>query len=320
MIYCFVLQDLSLISETNIFKLQEQYAVQLGKACYCDLKNKKILDINNNMIDVRNMRICLRASISFMDEAIELLSCSGAVLLENFDDIERIYNWVELKIHNRKIYKLRYKDLLERNIEIDIINREDKIFLKSLKKGFSLICSQEQFINCDKKLINILQNFLKWDDEILVSQYFDIEKDSLGKKEARFFVMNGEIISQSRYFLDLKHVVYSKLNRKAMDLVCKISKMNFPSNYVMDLGIFQNGSKSYIDVIEINPFTSSLCYVNNTIFKEIIPDVKKIVQTTGFGAEYALDYLENDSRYNLVRKSNASYVLINENRFDLIKT
>lgn len=33
MIYCFVLQDLSLISETNIFKLQEQYAVQLGKAC-----------------------------------------------------------------------------------------------------------------------------------------------------------------------------------------------------------------------------------------------------------------------------------------------
>ncbi|WP_347002854.1 hypothetical protein, partial [Coprococcus eutactus] len=197
MIYCFVLQDLSLISETNIFKLQEQYAVQLGKVCYCDLKNKKILDINNNMVDVRNMRICLRASISFMDEAIELLSCSGAVLLENFDDIERIYNWVELKIHNRKIYKLRYKDLLERNIETDIINREDKIFLKSLKKGFSLICSREQFINCDKKLINILQNFLKWDDEILVSQYFDIEKDSLGKKEARFFVMNGEIISQS---------------------------------------------------------------------------------------------------------------------------
>ena len=87
MIYCFVLQDLSLISETNIFKLQEQYAVQLGKACYCDLKNKKILDINNNMVDVRNMRMCLKASISFMAEAIELLSSSGAVLLENFDHI-----------------------------------------------------------------------------------------------------------------------------------------------------------------------------------------------------------------------------------------
>ena len=85
------------------------------------------------------------------------------------------------------------------------------MFLKSKKKQFSVIIKTDLLFDLDEKLKQLFREH-KCDirDKILVSEYIPIREDSLGKKETRHFVWDGEIQNSSRTLFFQKHHVPQK--------------------------------------------------------------------------------------------------------------
>ena len=87
----------------------------------------------------------------------------------------------------------------------------------------------------------------------------------------------------------------------------------FPKNYVLDMGLFQRGGQVFADVVEINPLTTSLCYVNNSVFLDELPEI--VGQNSTMGYEYRLDALLAPTRYMADRSSGKRYHYTGEDRF-----
>ena len=66
-------------------------------------------------------------------------------------------------------------------------------------------------------------------------------------------------------------------------------------------------------VVEINPLTTSLCYVNNSVFLDELPEI--VGQNSTMGYEYRLDALLAPTRYTADRSSGKRYHYTGEDRF-----
>ena len=85
---------------------------------------------------------------------------------------------------------------------------------------------------------------------------------------------------------------------------------------MLDVGEFIENGEKYIDVVEINPLSTSMCYVNNSIFEN--PNYTfKIENSLGFGYEFFFDFLKNPNNYVLERVFGVNYEYINENRYEI---
>lgn len=318
-LYCFVNEDLRMEHMYKQFRLQEKYAHRLGKICYCDLRKKKITDDMGNQIDIDGKQIFLRASYTLMYEAMDLLLENGAILLEDAEAVERIERWTDLKLHQRPIRMISSETII--NNDYDKCDRRyiesaKRVFLKSVTKGFSLQCTSGMLLESDSNIINLIRKYANGQKiDIMISKEHYIEKDSLGNKEARFFILNNKVINSSRYICKLKHSVPKSLRKTADEFVEKIAMQNYSANYVLDLGYFRDGDDTFIDIVEVNPITPSYCYVNNSIFEECVPEIETLQEATRYGYEYAFDYLDNPDKYELQRDYNRSYELLKENRY-----
>ncbi|MGL4607615.1 MAG: hypothetical protein ACRCU3_09150 [Eubacteriaceae bacterium] len=268
--------------------------------------------------------ILLRASYDIAKKAIDLLVQSGASVIENEEDIERIENWEKLYLTKRKIMSITAKEIfnISSNPEMfDFIKSQRKVFVKSRKKGFTLIVSTEKLLRQDQEVHKILDSiFKKSSKKLLISKAYDITEDSLGKKEARFFVIDGKIVNASRMVHSVKHSVPNSLVVAADKAVKTIdnSKFLFPSNYVLDIAEFRTENDRFTDIVEINPLTSSLCYINNSIYNVKIPEIEAIYNVLGAGYEYCYDALANRNRYVINRCAGEKYEYENPEHYVLL--
>ena len=84
----------------------------------------------------------------------------------------------------------------------------------------------------------------------------------------------------------------------------------FPASYVLDLGDFIDADGcTYTDIVELNPLSSSLCYVNSSPFTVEVPEIAQVRQTWGMGFQFCLDYLSAPDRYVFTKPANRSYCL-----------
>lgn len=319
--YCFVREDLEKESHSlGQFGLQARYAKALGCVCFCDLKSQKIVSADGNGVDVHNETVCLRSSLEHVFMAQQILENAGAHLLETKEDMERIENWVELGIHRREIRKIAIQDLLEKNVSESLPRDWDKLFLKSFKKSFSISCTREELQVSDGRVAGVLREYNETNEvPVLMSKYFVIETDSLGKKEARFVVRDHEIVAGSRYLWGLMHNVPQQLKDEAKRIVAKLAEREFVKNYVLDLAVFRLEKETFVDVVELNPFTTSWCYVNNSIFVEEPPILLQGKGKVSYGNEFLYDSLKRPQWYHKTRQKNVQYELSNENRYHLIE-
>ena len=80
----------------------------------------------------------------------------------------------------------------------------------------------------------------------------------------------------------------------------------FPANYALDLGEFiDSNGNSYIDIVELNPISCSMCYVNNSIYADVVP-------------EFCYDAIANPKNYDMLRISNKSYTYTSDNQYALL--
>lgn len=310
MMYCFVKEDFDKIAIDNPLYLQAEFSKKINSFCQLNLKEHNITDKNGNNINL-NIPVVLRTTCTNVDRALMVLDNLNILVVESKKDIDIIEDWFKFYKTKREIIEISAEQIS--NVELP---HSEKLFIKSKKKDFSLVTKKENVVNRDARFVKFIED--KCSNKILlVSNFLKICKDSLGVKETRHFVFNRKIINSSRCFYSLKHNVPKSHIRSAQDIVNQLSIIDsFPKNYVLDVGEFIENGEKYIDVVEINPLSTSMCYVNNSIFEN--PNYNfKFENSFGFGYEFFYDFLKNPNNYVLERVFGVNYEYINENRYEI---
>ncbi len=308
--FCFVKEDFEDIAHDNSLYIQAEFSKALNNFCLLDLKKQKIFDKNGNVF-FPNMSVMLRTTCTNVEKALYTLHLLGVLTIEKSNDIDKIESWFRFYQPKRTINEISAKSIFDIKLP-----DSEKIFIKSKKKGFTLITEKEKIINKNNELVNFIEEKCK-DDELLISKFVKIKRDSLGTKESRHIVLNGKLVNSSRYFYCLRHNVPISQIKAANIIIDKLSTIvDFPKNYALDIGEFVEDGNKYIDVVEINPLSTSICYVNNSIFENSDYDFK-YNNIYGFGNEFFYDFLANPGNYVLDRTFGVNYEYINENRFEI---
>ena len=320
MYYCFVEEDLIDLREYDQLIIQAKYAKRLGLYCCCRLWNGTILDQEGQPICLINKCVLLRATCNTMLHASNLLQSHGAKLFEKIDDICAIEHWERLNLARRRIFPIRTKDIFDFSFSPALrsfLLTNPRVFVKSRKKGFCVQLPSQKLLKGDSEIFAFFkEHYTHIFEELLISEALSVKSDSLGLKESRHFVFDGVIRNSSRTIHSVKHFVPPKLFEKAVLIVESISIQNeFPQNYVLDVGEFEKAGESFFDIIELNPITSSLCYVNNSVFDNVHSEALSFHMKTGMGAEYCYDAINYPERYTLRRYARACYSYINTEHY-----
>ena len=320
MYYCFVKEDLEKLPGSDPFLIQARYAEMLGKLCCCCLYRNTITDQKEKPVDISGQQVFLRASCDSARQAIKLLRDNGAILVEETSDIDKIERWETLKLTRRPVYQITYGNIIYDAYTDEVcrfLASTPQLFLKTRKKGFSAELTVNVLLDKPHKFRELLRSRLRnEDEELLISERLQVRRDSLGKREARHFIRNGKLANSSRALHSVRHAVPRSLDEKARELVAQIAaRKDFPKDYVLDTGEFEKNGEVFCDLVELNPVTSSLCYVNNSIFEETVPEIRKLSTKARMGVEYCYDALEHGECYVWDRCAQTDYTYLKEEHY-----
>lgn len=322
MFYCFLYDDLEEF-ENDPLMIQMEYARCIDRLYIGNLKQQRIYNgcDPNRPIELKGKKILLRSTCDNMMQGIRLLKRFGADLLENEDDITKIENWYKWEFTDRPMFRIALS-AIERGIPDDDLQKclaqWDNIFLKSIEKGFSAVIKTSRIIQRDPQILTFLkERSSKHGKEFIVTKYMEIRMDSIGRRESRHIVMNSQVINSSRMVHSIRHTVSKSHLSKLQDITSRIKNMkDFPQNYVLDLGEFKEDSgEIHIDIVELNPLTCSMCYVNNSVFTHEVSQIKETRERFLMGYEYCYDALKNPEKYHQVRSSNRNYAYVDDERY-----
>lgn len=312
MYYCFLREDIDGLTNDPLL-IQKEYAQRLGSLCVGSLEQQSIFDDSGLAISIANERVLLRCAYDNLIAGLRLLETHGANLIETEDDVERIEAWYKLGLTDRQIWEVDFSELLA--ISAKLSGVVDKVFLKSQRKGFSAVISTARIAQRDPEVVAFLATqSRKHSNRMILSKYIPIKTDSFGTRETRHVILNNQVTSSSRLIHSVKHTVPKSHKVKAQEVSLQIKKMGtFPSNYVLDLGEFIDvAGKTYVDIVELNPLSCSMCFVNNSIFTVAVPEISECQQQLLMGYEFCYDALRNPRRYALMRISSRSYSYISD--------
>ena len=275
MIYGFICEILDIVTESDTYWIQYQYALRIDKAtCYS-------ID-NDCFFDSCGKRVKPPCELVFW-----LLDCEYADIVDNIskryglntvDDLrtrEQIRNWYKNGFADRNIFECN-REGLRRYAE-----KSDCFFAKSKVKGWSAIVKN-----------GVLDGLSGIDEnEFVVSEYREIKEDSIGKIEVRVVVIDGKIMNLSRCVHSLLHRIDDCIIYGVEKIKRKIDQVNaFPRSYVMDVGLFDDSKgNEIVDVVEFNSLSTSLCYVNNSFFSVAVPEIISVYNETKWGYEFCYD-------------------------------
>lgn len=310
MYYCFIAEDLKTLRQDDPLILQRNYAEHLGLLCYCRLSDGVAVNQNGLSMDLAGQLVFLRGTCDAVPTALNLIEALGAIPVETADDTRKIEGWTQFPITSRPLIEANPSDIFgETNPKaVSTFLRDNPlIFVKSRAKGFTARIKTERLLQRDPELADFLTQWVTIaSNGLILAPLLHIKQDSLGRRESRHIVLNGQLLNSSRPVHSIRHAVPQTHLAKARELVDKMAQLrDFPKSYVLDLGDFEELSGP--DVVEINPISTSMCYVNNSIFDVVTPEVAVLQRKLGLGAEFCYDALIHPGRYASKRLSNVSY-------------
>lgn len=81
---------------------------------------------------------------------------------------------------------------------------------------------------------------------------------------------------------------------------------------------FHGSTDCFIDIVELNPISCSMCYVNNSIYADVVPEIGECQRQLMMGAEFCYDAIANPKNYDMLRISNKSYTYTSDNQYALL--
>lgn len=315
MYYCFLSEDTDGLADDPLI-LQKEYAKRIGALLIGSLAQQKILHAPASALFDPKQRVLLRCTYDNLLAGLRLLKMSGAELVETEADAARIEDWYKLGLTKRLLWEATQSDFLA--VPSKRLGMTDKIFVKSKSKGFSAVIRTSRIVQHDPAVIAFLETQRRMYGDIMVcSKYIPIKTDSLGSRETRHIIFNNQLANSSRCLHPIKHTVPRSHKIKAQEIADQIKAFGFfPSNYVLDLGEFiDNDGNSYVDIVEINPLSCSMCFVNNSIFDIAVPEISEAQKFLQMGYEFCFDALRNPQRYAIARISNKKYSYGSDKRY-----
>lgn len=317
MYFCFVKEEIGVLSPDDPLAIQAQYAIFLGIYCCCDLSHQRILDCNDNPFLIAGKQVFLRTTCDNVATASSLIAKFGGLLLESNDEVNQIEHWFRLSLTDRTFTEVsggQLLNLMGDSSLITYLKANPTVFLKTVKKGVSAKIPSAKILSQDKMVCQFLESYSN--TPLILTEALELKYDCLGTKEARFFVFRGEIANGSRYLHSLAHTVPKSLWTAAKAMVNRITlHVDFPQNYVLDMGLFIKDNTTFADIIEINPISSSLCYINNSIFINS-PIAFEAPEFMGVGAEFLYDAKMNPGRYKKLSYSAPQNAYLSQAQID----
>ena len=316
LLYLFVKEDLRTLPKTDELWIQKRYADELGKCGVISLASDDI-DLGPIDRDTNGEPALLRATCETAPAALSLLERKGIDLVESASDVEAISNWPQLGVTKRKVtmatVDFGIAGSILQALPGEVTATSDRLFIKTVQKGFSADFAVADYTKDPEPIDSFLAMMChNQKAEILVSPCIDIDTDRLGTKEARFFVFDGIVRNGSRYVHSLAHAVDCALVAFAKETAMLIvQRQGFPLNYVLDVCALPDGS---CDVVEINPVSMSLCYVNNSVFP-----ATSLTGNVGaaFGPEFLFDCERYPDDYHTVPVPGFSYTYDSQSHYSL---
>ena len=310
--YCFWEETIQDTCFDREYYIQANYAKRIKRLVIYRSRVHKFVDGQGNEICLLGKNILIRTDYAHYEELEKLAMDQGAKLIETSYDRKLIQNWMKWYKTKRYMKMVFAADILAGTLSKDLktfLNSCDFVFIKSKEKGFSSIVSTEELGNPDSSVAHMIQSMYESGfEELILSEKVNILGDSHGNLEARFYILGGLIINGSRYFHSLSHELPRGFIEKASEIVEELkSKVEFPKNYVLDIAQLYDERESYLDVIEINPISTAMCYVGNSIFAEEDEILLKTRNETGYGWEYCLDSLEYPDLYDSFARTEKLY-------------
>lgn len=121
-----------------------------------------------------------------------------------------------------------------------------------------------------------------------------------------------------------KPVVYLLFMLAATLVMYLVINYNYKTTYdetyqeSANLRIDDSNGNSYIDIVELNPISCSMCYVNNSIYADVVPEIGECQRQLMMGAEFCYDAIANPKNYDMLRISNKSYTYTSDNQYALL--
>lgn len=315
---CFLREDIDGLTNDPLI-IQKEYAQRIGTLRIGSLEQQKIFDGSGSEISVANESVLLRCTYDNLIPGLRLLEKQGANLIETEADVEQIENWHKLGLTNRQLWEVDLSELLAASSKL--LGITDKVFVKSKCKGFSAVIGTSRIAHHDSETVTFLENqSRKYGNRMVLSKYIPIKTDSFGTRETRHVILNNQLANSSRFLHSIKHTVPKSHKLKAQEIAHQMKCLGFfPANYVLDLCEFtDNNGNSYVDIVELNPLSCSMCFVNNSIFSADVPEIRECQKLLLMGYEFCFDALRNPQNYAITRTSNKSYSYASDSRYIFI--
>ena len=283
MLYCFISELLKLVDHTHPYWIQHQYAIRINKYIEYSFEKDGFYDKQGNKMRPPSDRVLWIGDCIFATAMDGVTERYGLDSVDSEQTRKSIESWYMLGVTKREI---KGTDI---NGALDYAGSHPLFFLKTASKGSSTVV-QDGFID---------DLFWKSGDCLVVSEYQEIVEDDMGKKEVRCMVLDGEVLNCSRYVHSIRHTISDTWYREAEIIKNKIiGNTGFPRSFTMDLAMFRdNDGNSYYDLVEVNSLSTALCYINNSLFTDIVPEIKEVYNETCWGYEYCFDYLKGENSY-----------------------
>lgn len=242
---------------------------------------------NGEEFDIKNKVLFPRSHIAYEEELVTSILEQGGIPITTMEDHDKIIYWPNfIKPAHRNIVVTTYKEFMENSENYRAMFQ--RVFLKTAEKsrirhilqvfGTVKIEGQEFFFT-KPPLFG-----LKGEDTIFLSEAFESIPDpenEVNSKEYRVFVVNNDLLSISRSYVDYETEVPEGVIAFAQLQIKKISEIKeFPSSYVLDIGEVLMNGKTVIDIIELNPICSSGLEVSHRLVEEILKRRNKPKQFT----------------------------------------
>ena len=235
--------------------------------------------------DIQNKVIFPRSHIQYEEELLTNIEKCGGISIQTMEEHEKIIFWPNfIKPVYRKMVVTTYGEFIEHaenyreNFKGIFIKTAIKSNICHVLKYFGTLDIDGQKLFFTKPpLFRIME-----DDMIFLSETFENIEDKendMNCREYRVFVINNNLLSISRSYVDYETKVPDDVIAFAEKQIKKVSEiLDFPNSYVLDIGQVMVDEKEVIDIIEFNPICSSGLEVSNKLVEEIVKRKDKAKQ------------------------------------------
>lgn len=233
--------------------------------------------MNNEEFDVRGKIIFPRSFIPTEEELLNQLEENGALSIQTNEDLNKIINWPQkIQPVHRKIIQTIYREFQNNAEKYKSIFK--KVFFKTAEKSrTSCVLKYFGYIDVEGKKYFVTKPTL-WsvslEDSIFLSETFESiedKKNNMGCKEYRVFVLDNNLLSISRTYVDYPIEVPDEVKLFVEEQINRISSISdFPNSYVLDVGQVLMDGNEVVDIIEFNPISSSGLEVCNNLVEELV--------------------------------------------------